>query len=329
LTLMMESGNGNRDSRGNKRRGVHSQHGPSEGCSACPRKCGADRSSDRLGYCETPNGFAIASICAHRGEEPILSGTHGICNIFFAHCNLQCIYCQNHDISSNRIPASVYDMELSEIIRQVETILDAGATGVGFVSPSHFVPQMLTIMDALRARGRRPTYVFNTNGYDRRQTITSLEGLVDVYLPDLKYMDDALALRYSDVEDYMATATAAIKEMFRQKGSELTLDGDGLVTSGLIIRHLVLPGQVDNSKAVLRFIARELSPDVHVSLMSQYHPTPAVAHHPTLGRGLTRDEYDEVLDEFENLGLHRGWRQDLSSPSHYLPDFFRRHPFEE
>lgn len=325
----MESDSGNRDSGGNKRHGVPSLRGHSESCTACPRKCRADRSSDRLGYCETGSGFAIASICAHRGEEPILSGTHGICNIFFAHCNLQCIYCQNHDISSNRIPASVYYMELSEIVRQIEAILDAGATGVGFVSPSHSVLQMRTIMDTLRARGRRPTYVFNTNGYDRRQMIASLEGLVDVYLPDLKYMDDALALEYSDVGDYTATATAAIEEMFRQKGSELTLDSDGLATSGLIIRHLVLPGQVDNSKAVLRFIARELSPDVHVSLMSQYHPTPAVAHHPTLWRCLTPDEYEEVLEEFDNLGLHRGWRQDLSSPSHYLPDFFRRHPFEE
>jgi putative pyruvate formate lyase activating enzyme len=263
------------------------------------------------------------------GEEPVLSGKRGICNIFFAHCNLQCIYCQNYQISDVRTDPDYFDMTLENVVAEVEAILETGPKSVGFVSPSHVLPQMHVIIDALARRGRRPRYVFNTNGYDKLETIRSLENVFDVYLPDLKYMDGDLASDLSGARDYPEVAAAVLKEMYRQKGAEIVLDEDELIVSGLIIRHLVLPGHVDNSKAVLRYIAEELSPDIHISLMSQYHPTPRVADHPKLGRCLERGEYDEVLDEFERLGFHRGWVQDLSSPHHYLPDFDRDQPFEQ
>ena len=184
-------------------------------------------------------------------------------------------------------------------------------------------------MAELKVRGRTPTFVYNTNSYDRPEAIQALEGEIDVYLPDLKYMDNELAQEYSGAADYVGVAGQALVEMYRQKGADIELDTDGYITSGLIIRHLVLPGHVDNSIAVLRFIADNLSVDVHISLMSQYHPTQAVKNHPKLHRSLREVEYDLVIDEFERLGFYRGWVQELSSSSNYQPDFDRQHPFEE
>ena len=258
----------------------------------------------------------------------MISGTNGICNIFFTRCNMQCVYCQNFQISRREGPIDEEMTSLPEIVRQIESVLDSGAHAVGFVSPSHFIPQVQVIINALMARDRKPTFVFNTSSYDRVETIKSLDGVIDVWLPDLKYLDDRLGRAYSDTPNYPNIACAAIKEMFYQKGSSIRLDDNGLITSGLIIRHLVLPGQVENSKRILRWIAAELSPSVHISLMSQYHPTLHVANHPRLGRTLMPDEYTEVLREFEDLGFYRGWVQEMDSPTSYRPDFTYDHPFE-
>ena len=298
-------------------------------CSLCPRECHADRTGDPLGYCQSGVGFSISSIVAHKGEEPVISGEHGICNVFFTHCNMQCIYCQNYQISRNRDFVRENLFNLIDIVCEIETLLDRNIRAVGFVSPSHYVPQMKTIINALGQRGRKPVYVFNTNAYDRVETLQSLEGIIDVYLPDLKYMDARLAKEFSDTPRYPETAAAAIKEMYRQKGAEIKLGQDGTIEQGLIIRHLVLPGEVANSKAVLRFIAEEISTDVYISLMSQYYPTPPVADHPRLNRVLTNEEYEEVLEEFDRLGFYRGWIQQLDSPFNYQPDFSSDSPFPE
>lgn len=298
-------------------------------CNYCPRSCDADRSSGDLGWCQCGEGFYISSICAHRGEEPVLSGEAGICNIFFSHCNMQCVYCQNYQISDNKNDIGQTEMTLDQVLSSTESILDRGSKAVGFVSVSHFIPQIRAIMSGLKARGRTPVYVYNSNGYDKVETIESLEDEIDVYLPDLKYLDDALARKYSRAPGYVAAATGAVREMFRQKGANIDLDAEDLITRGMIIRHLVLPGQVENSKAVLRFIAEELSPNVHISLMSQYYPTPRVTDDPDLGRELYREEYDEVVAEFERLGFHRGFVQQMSSSSNYIPDFLKDHPFED
>jgi len=174
----------------------------------------------------------------------------------------------------------------------------------------------------------RPIFVMNTSAYDTVETLRRLEGRMDVYLPDLKYMDSALAARLSGAADYPPIAAAVLREMFRQKGGNIWLAEDGGIESGLIVRHLVLPGQVENSKACLRFIAEELSPSVHLSLLAQYRPTPAVASDPDLGRLLRAEEYQEVLDEMERLGFYRGWTQQLISAGNYNPDFQRPNPFE-
>lgn len=297
-------------------------------CSFCPRECHADRFSDKLGYCKSDASFNIASICIHKGEEPAISGSQGICNIFFAHCNLQCIYCQNFQISDNKIPGHSMKVDLEKVIRQVTTILDSGINRVGFVSPSHFIPQVKIIIQCIHSLGYKPVWVFNTNGYDKPETLRSLEGIIDVYLPDFKYMENDLASGYSDAPGYPEVATRALKEMFRQKGSVLHVDNDGVATSGLIVRHLVLPGHQENSLKVLRFIAEELSPKLHISLMSQYYPTPRVSCNPELKTTVSREEYDAVKEELDHLGMFNGWVQELSSSSHYQPDFGRDHPFQ-
>ena len=297
-------------------------------CSFCPRECHADRFSEKLGYCKTDASFNIASVCFHKGEEPAISGSKGICNIFFAHCNLQCIYCQNYQISDNKIPGSATKVELEEVIRQVTAILDSGINRVGFVSPSHFIPQVKIIIQCIHSLGYKPVWVFNSNGYDKPETLQSLEGVIDVYLPDLKYMEADLASEYSDAPDYPDVAARALKEIFRQKGSALHVDNDGVATSGMIIRHLVLPGHQENSLKVLRFIAEELSPKLHISLMSQYYPTPRVSCHPKLKRTVSKEEYNAVTEELDHLGIFNGWVQEVSSSSHYQPDFERDHPFQ-
>jgi putative pyruvate formate lyase activating enzyme len=190
------------------------------------------------------------------------------------------------------------------------------------------LPQTLRIVDRLVNRTPRPRFVYNSNGYDRHDVLRDLEGTFDVFLPDMKYMDARLGKVLSGVNDYPEVAGRAIREMYRQMGANVLLDDDDEVVRGLIIRHLVLPGYVENSKAVLRWIADELSPSVHISLMSQYYPTPTVADHPSLGRTLSAEEYGEVLEEFERLGFYRGWVQDPASHDSYRPDFRRDHPFE-
>ncbi len=297
-------------------------------CSLCPRQCNVDRMAGAAGWCRSDAGFNIASICIHHGEEPVIGGEAGICNVFFDHCNLQCVYCQNDQISSNKLKHSVRYPSLQVVVDEIIKYLDQGCKSVGFVSPSHYVPHVKMIVTALKDLGRNPVIVYNTNAYDRVETLRSLEDLVDVYLPDFKYLDASLAQRYSRAKDYPEVAMKALREMYRQKGSSLITDEEGVATSGILVRHLVLPGQIENSLAVLRFLAEEISTSIHISLMSQYAPTLAVQHFAGLNRGITPQEYRQVLDAFDELGFRNGFIQELESGANYNPDFDRVHPFE-
>ncbi len=308
-------------------------------CALCPRNCHADRFSGSKGVCKSDASFNIASICIHRGEEPAICGTTGICNIFFAGCNLQCIYCQNHQISRtihhavtprlhDRPTFHLYRIELSDVITQITTILDQGVNRVGFVSPSHFIPQMKVIINIIHSLGYKPVWVYNTNGYDKAETLRTLEGMIDIYLPDFKYIDTELSGQYSGARDYPEYAAKALKEMYRQKGNSLITDENNVAESGIIIRHLVLPGHVENSLGVLRFLAEEISPRIHVSLMAQYYPTNLVKNHVNLGRVVSNFEYQQVTDEMEKLGMFNGWIQEFESSEFYRPDFNNLHPFE-
>jgi putative pyruvate formate lyase activating enzyme len=297
-------------------------------CHLCPRACHADRNAGEKGYCNSGSGFHISSICIHRGEEPPVSGEQGICNVFFSHCNMQCIYCQNHQISKNTSGQPGGLRNFDEIIARIIACLDGGCRSLGFVSPSHVTPHVRAIINALRGLGRNPVTVYNSNGFDSVDELKKLEGLIDIYLPDLKYAAAGLAAGLSDTPAYPLAAQAAIREMFRQKGSSLHVDGGEYAVSGMIIRHLVLPGYPENTEQVLRWIAAELSPDVHVSLMGQYYPDSGAVAHPKLGRTLHPDEYAQAVELMEELGMHRGWLQEISSHDTYRPDFQNEHPFE-
>jgi putative pyruvate formate lyase activating enzyme len=297
-------------------------------CTLCPRECSVNRFEDGNGYCGIDAGFNIASICIHRGEEPVISGPDGICNIFFSGCNLHCLFCQNHEISRPAGKAKQYSLSLESVLDQVEKILDAGIRAVGFVSPSHVVPQVRAIIRGLKTRGLNPITVYNTNGYDKPEIIDSLDGLIDVYLPDYKYVSPGIAEEYSDASDYPEIVLKALKRMYYQKGSTLPLDDESRAVNGILIRHLVLPGQTEESKKVLRSIAGELSSGVHISLMSQYHPTSFVKDHLTLSRSLYKEEYEMIAQTMDNLGFRNGWVQDMDSYKNYRPDFSKENPFE-
>ncbi len=297
-------------------------------CRCCPRQCRVNRLAGETGFCRTGPGYAVGAVCLHRGEEPVISGEHGICNVFFTRCSLQCSFCQNHQISRNQGPDIEHRLTLDQLLGRIEPLLDQGAHALGLVSPSHVIPQVVTLIRALSEKGRNPVIVYNTHAYDRPDMLRRLSSLIPVYLPDLKYMDEKLARDLSQVPDYPEKAGAAIREMVRQKGLRLEVDRRGRIRSGVIVRHLVLPGQVENSRRVLRFLAEEISPDIFLSLMAQYTPTSPVMDTPPLNRGVTRAEYDEVLDEMDFLGFENGWVQDLDSQDNYSPDFARSHPFE-
>jgi len=212
----------------------------------------------------------ISSIVIHRGEEPPISGEKGIVNLFFPSCNMQCIYCQNSEISCRGTQGTV--MSLDEVCNAVIDLLPFSENNLGFVSPSHFIPQMISIVEELRKRGYNPTIIYNTNGYDLPETIRSLEGIVDVWLPDFKYSDDSLAEELSQAPEYSKYALSSLKAMVHHTGTTLLTDDRGIARRGIIIRHLVLPGFVENSLGVLKLIAEHISPNLHISLMSQYYP---------------------------------------------------------
>lgn len=286
----------------------------------CPRQCGVDRERGR-GFCQAPAPLEVASISVHQGEEPPLSGERGMVNLFFAHCSLQCIFCQNGDISRGLVkPELIRYRTVEQVVERIAALLPHTESVLGFVSPTHYAHWIPPIVEALHQRGLFPTTVYNTHGYDRPETLRKVAPYVDIYLPDFKYMDPLLAERYSHAADYPERAQAALREMWAQKGSGLPLDERGMAFRGLIVRHLVLPGQVENSLECLRWLADQLSPRLHLSLMAQYYP-PCEGLPDALGRMLRPDEYRRVTHEMQALGFERGWVQELDASEHYRPNF--------
>ncbi|HSN49993.1 MAG TPA: hypothetical protein VLR52_02095, partial [Bacteroidales bacterium] len=215
-------------------------------------------------------------------------------------------------------------MEPGVLLDQIEEILSTGINTLGFVTPSHVVPQVKAIIRGLHSRGVKPVTVYNTSSYDKAETLQSLSGMIDVYLPDFKYVTASLSGDYSEAFDYPDVAVKALREMYYQKGSVLRIDDNGSAEYGMIIRHLVLPGHIQESIRVLEVIADKLSPGVHLSLMSQYHPSPRVRNHPVLNRQLSREEYEKVVNALHRLGFRNGWVQEIESNMNYLPDFSKK-----
>ncbi len=295
-------------------------------CDLCPRRCGADRNRS-VGACGVGRTARVASVVRHHGEEPVISGTRGSGTVFFAGCNLHCVYCQNHQISQGG--GETYEaLEAVEVAEAMLRLQDEGVHNINFVSPSHVVPQILEALCLAVGRGLRLPIVWNSNAYEDLSVLRELDGVVDVYLPDLKYAGDTMGKRLSGVVGYPSVARAALREMYAQVGP-LELDEDGLARRGLIVRHLVLPHNASGTSSNLRFIA-ELGEGVALSLMSQYAPAFRAHGHPLVGRRLKPAEYERAVELVASLGVRHGWVQDLAeSPEHYRPDFQDDAPFEQ
>ena len=300
-----------------------------ETCTVCPHECGTNRYQDNSGICETYTDVYVCSYCPHHGEEPPLSGMNGSGTIFLGRCNLRCVFCQNADIS--QAPADTYNniytpKDLARMMLELQDVHHCH--NINFVSPSHFVPQLLEAIGEAIPMGLNLPIVYNSNGYDHLETLRLLDGIVDIYLPDLKYASNAMAMTYSGISQYVRTARRAIREMFRQTGL-LQTDDHGIAKRGLLIRHLVLPNDISGSIECLNWIGKELSNEVSVSLMAQYYPAHRAADYPLISRTLTIKEYGRVLHEMKQLGFKNALYQEISSAHVYRPDFQNRdNPFE-
>jgi putative pyruvate formate lyase activating enzyme len=295
-------------------------------CTCCPRNCGVNRIEGKVAACKVGAEIQISHVGLHFGEEPPISGTKGSGTIFFAGCNLHCVFCQNYQISQQFQRFQIRTLTVPELATEMLRLQDAGAHNINFVSPSHMVFQMADAIVAAKAKGLAIPVVYNTNGYDSVDALRQIRGLVDIYLPDIKYMDNSLGKRFSAVRDYAEVIPGVLREMLDQVG-QLQVDDDGIAVRGLLVRHLVLPGQLENSRTCLRFLA-DLSPDIFVSIMSQYSPQHKAGQYPDINRTLTEEEYDEILKVALDLGLENAFVQELESQDHCLPDFGQESPFK-
>jgi len=299
-------------------------------CDICPRRCGVDRLHDETGFCASPLRPLVASACAHRGEEPPISGTRGSGAVFFANCNLRCVFCQNYQISQQ--PDAFAGQfgsvdELADVMLRLQD--EEFCHNINLVSPTHYVPQIVEALCLAIPRGLRIPLVYNTNAYDSVEMLRMLDGIVDVYLPDIKYSSGLVAARLSGAGDYVGVARNAIREMCRQVGPRLMLNDQGTVARGVIVRHLVLPGGLAGSEESIKWLASDVSVELTLSIMSQYYPAHRAPGMAVLSRRVTAQEYADVIRVAESLGFSHVWAQQLEAPSHYRPDFSRDgHPFE-
>jgi len=303
-------------------------------CTVCPKDCGNDRLKDEVAACYSGRLPIVSSYTAHFGEEPVLSGTNGAGNIFFGNCNLRCVYCQNYQISQTWKEQRKNEVTHERLAEMMLELQDRGCHNIGFVSPTHFAPQMARAILIAAQRGLRLPIVYNTNAYDSVEVLKLLDGIVDIYLPDLKYADSDAGFQYSKVRDYAVHARAAIKEMRRQMGPSLQFGEDGLLKQGLLIRLLVLPNDIAGLEENLRWIRDELGPQTAVSLMAQYYATNKAAtddRYILLSRRISEREWFEAVSLLENLGIEEGFMQEYESASYYYrPDFGdKEKPFKD
>jgi putative pyruvate formate lyase activating enzyme len=319
---------------GELERRVERLYGLLASCTVCPRDCGNNRLEDVLASCASGLHPVVSSYTPHFGEEPALSGTRGAGNVFFGNCNLRCVYCQNYQISQNfaaQRPNTVTVERLSEMLLELQ---QRGCHNIGFVSPTHYAPQMAKAVLLAAREGLDLPIVYNTNTYDSVEVLRLLEGIVDVYLPDFKYADSGAGSLYSKVPDYAERARAALIEMYRQKGSALVFGDDVLLRSGLLVRVLVLPNNAAGVADSLAWIAETLSPRVAISLMAQYYPIHRAAgneKYAALSRSITAAEWRDALSALEANGLENGYQQEFETANkYYRPDFTDRDtPFRD
>ena len=283
-------------------------------CNICPRECNIDRSL-RRGVCGMPESFVVARAAMHMWEEPCISGTKGSGTVFFSGCSLRCVFCQNYSISTEGFGKEISDSQLMNIF---DSLIESGAHNINLVNPTHYAARLEKV---LREYNSPVPVVYNSGGYEKAETLRRLEGLIDIYLPDLKYISEEKSGKYSGAPDYFSFASQAIKEMIRQTGSAV-FDEDGIMKKGTVIRHLILPKNTNQSIAVIDWLKENVPNDTYISLMSQYTPVKHNDKFPELDRRITEREYRKVLDylldsDFENIFAQDG----LSADEAYIPDF--------
>lgn len=274
-----------------------------EACQLCPRNCGVNRLKERLGYCGIGREAMVSSFGPHFGEESVLVGRFGSGTIFFTSCNLSCVFCQNYDISQQRLGRKVSEKELSDMIISLQ---EQKCHNINFVSPTHVVPQILKAIELAKEEGLRLPLVYNSGGYDSIEALRLLDKIIDIYMPDAKYGNKEIARQFSGVSNYPLVLKQVLKEMHRQVG-ELVVNNQGIAVGGLLIRHLVLPNALAGSREIMHFIARELSQNSYVNIMDQYRPTYKAGLYPQLNRQITPGEYREAIKYARSEGLHRGF----------------------
>lgn len=290
-------------------------------CDICPRECGVNRLQNELGFCHSGRLPIVSTICSHYGEEPVISGSRGSGAVFFGNCNMRCVYCQNHQISQNyRVQQSkeVEPHTLAERMLYLQDELDCH--NISFVSPSHFVPQLVQSLVEAVPMGLRLPLVYNTSSYDSIKSLRELDGIISVYLADLRYASNKWGRKLSQASDYVEHARAAIQEMYSQVG-DLVVDDEGIAQRGLIVRHLVLPKRLAGSQDSLTWLTHEVSPTVTISIMAQYFPANRASRIPLLSRTISSAEYLEVVRLVDELNLENGWIQKMGAAENYLPDF--------
>jgi putative pyruvate formate lyase activating enzyme len=293
-------------------------------CRICPRDCDVNRLNNEVAACYSGLLPIVSAYTAHFGEEPALVGTHGAGNVFLGLCNLRCVYCQNYQISQTFKEQRQYEVTFERLADIFLELQAQGCHNINWVSPTHFASQLVNSLHRAAVRGLRLPVVYNTNTYDAVEVLKLLDGVVDIYLPDLKYSDDEAGREYSKVTEYVRHSRAALKEMYRQVGDTLVYGEDGLLKRGLIIRLLVLPNDIAGIRESLDWIRTELSPKVAVSLMAQYFPTNKVGaeRYPLISRKLRWSEWLTAIEQMEAMGMEEGWQQDFDSAAeYYRPDF--------
>jgi len=287
-------------------------------CTICPRNCGVDRTKGKRGYCRESDKLVVARASLHMWEEPCISGTNGSGTVFFSGCALGCVYCQNHSISKGMSGKEITIERLAEIFLELQS---RGAHNINLVTPTHFVPQIIDALVMSRNKGLGIPIVYNSSGYEKVETIKMLDGHVSIYLPDLKYMDFGIAKKYSNCEDYFHHASKAIAEMVNQTG-EIAFDENGMAVKGVIVRHMTLPGYLEDSKNIIRYLHEMFEDKIYMSIMNQYTPLPNVSKYPEINRKIRNDEYDELVNYALSIGVENGFIQEgQTAVESFIPDF--------
>jgi putative pyruvate formate lyase activating enzyme len=287
-------------------------------CTLCPRECHADRTAGKKGFCKATDELTVARASLHMWEEPCISGDEGSGTVFFSGCSLGCVYCQNSSISKGLAGRIITIERLAEIFLELQ---DKGANNINLVTPDHYVLHIMKALDISRIKGLKLPVVYNCSGYEKTETLRLLEGYIDVYLPDLKYMSEEPAIKYSGCRDYFTVAARAIEEMVRQAG-EARFDERGIMQKGVIVRHLALPGYLEDSKRIIKYLYETYGDRIYISIMNQYTPIVNSSKFPELNRKITEQEYEELVDYAIEIGVENGFIQEGDTASEsFIPEF--------